>query len=70
VDQEVDAFARTVRFKRYHDGRFFDTLNDVLEQRPLDPQTLDSLTRQVWSQLGKVLAEFEIIGVQRIGPQE
>jgi arylsulfatase A len=70
VDQEVDAFARTVRFKRYHDGRFFDTLNDVLEQRPLDPRTLDSSTRQVWSQLGKVLAEFEIIGVQRIGPQE
>lgn len=70
VDQEVDAFARTVRFKRYHDGRFFDTIRDVLEERPLDPKTLDESARQVWSQLGEVLAEFEIIGVQRIGPQE
>ena len=69
VDQEVDAFARTVRFKRYHDGRFFDILNDVLEQRPLDPKSLDERNRQVWSQLGEVLADFEVIGASRTDGQ-
>jgi len=66
VDQAVDAFARTVRFKRYHDGRFFDTITDVLEQRPLDPKTLDKPTRKVWAKLGEVLADFEVVGAARL----
>ena len=69
VDQEVDAFARTVRFKRYHDGRFFDTVRDVLEERPLDAETLDAPTRQVWAQLGEVLADFEVVGAARADGQ-
>tara|TARA_B110000305_G_scaffold61777_2_gene68593 strand:+ start:12555 stop:13904 length:1350 start_codon:yes stop_codon:yes gene_type:complete len=66
VDQTVDAFARTVRFKRFHDGRFFDTITDVLEQRPLDPKTLDQPTRKVWAMLGEVLADFEVVGAARL----
>ena len=69
VDQGVDAFARTGRFKRYHDGRFFDTVRDVLEERPLDAETLDAPTRQVWAQLGEVLADFEVVGAARADGQ-
>ncbi|GAB5562235.1 MAG: sulfatase-like hydrolase/transferase [Synoicihabitans sp.] len=67
TDEVVDAFARTVRYKRYHDGRFYDTVRDVLEERPIDPATLAGEARETWLLLGKVLHRYNRIDVARLG---
>lgn len=59
VDEVVQVFARTTRFKRYRDGRFYDLAVDVREEQPLTVATLDAQTRQVWTELGDVIARFD-----------
>ena len=52
---EQSRFARTQRWKLYGDGRFFDIANDVLEENPLDAESLDAETDAIRTQLQTVL---------------
>jgi hypothetical protein len=46
------------RFKLYRDGQFFDLAQDLDEERPLDPGTLDGEARAAHKQLQGVLDRF------------
>jgi len=48
-------FARTKRYKLYHDGRFYDVPNDWEEQRPIPPGEETPEVRRVREMLQRVL---------------
>ena len=48
-------WVRTVRYKRYGDGRFYDLDSDPSEKTPLAPDALSGEARAVRDRLGAVL---------------
>jgi arylsulfatase A len=65
TDEEVHVFARTVRYKRYRDGRFYDIARDPLELQPLAVKHLSDEARKTWQELGDVIAEFDQVEASR-----
>ena len=51
-------FARDHRYKLYDDGRFFDLADDVLEERPLQPDALEANAAEARDRLQAVLNEM------------
>ncbi len=50
-------FVRDKRYKLYHDGKFFDLNNDVLEKNPLRPDKLPPEAREAYAELSATLEE-------------
>lgn len=65
LDMQVDAFARTTRFKLYRDGRFYDIASDALEERDLRSETLDTQARSIRNQLQDVIDRYDAVEAQR-----
>jgi arylsulfatase A len=51
-------FASSGRFKLYRDGRFFDLDDDLDEERPLDPASLDGKAAAARRMLEGALAQY------------
>ncbi|WP_236977408.1 sulfatase-like hydrolase/transferase [Membranihabitans maritimus] len=47
ADSKRARFVRTLDYKLYHDGRFYDLRNDVLEKNPLSDESLKAEARDV-----------------------
>jgi len=61
-----DEFARTLRYKLYHDGRFFDLTDDPLEEK--SPMNHDHLTveqREIRNRLRSIIEEHTREGFYR-----
>lgn len=65
TDEEVIVFARTVRYKLYRDGRFYDLVRDGLEEMPLNIDALNESTAKVHAELASVIARFDKIEAAR-----
>ena len=65
TDEEVHVFARTVRSKRYRDGRFYDIAADPLESNPLQVESLSPEVRATWAELGEVIARYDQVEAAR-----
>ena len=64
-NEEVHVFARTVRFKRYRDGRFYDIAADPLESNPLQVEGLAPAVRATWVELGEVITQYDHVEAAR-----
>lgn len=51
-------FARTKRYKRYHDGRFYDLQTDPTEKSPLSPESLTPGQTAVNDRLAALIAQY------------
>ena len=56
------AFVRTQRYKLYRDGRFFDVLNDVKEESPLDMRGLSRQAMDVKTRLDAAIKTIPAYG--------
>jgi len=65
TDEEVHVFARTVRYKLYRDGRFYDLVRDGLEEMPLNVDALDESVTAVHAKLAAVIAHFDKVEAAR-----
>ena len=65
ADLEITVYARTVRYKLYRDGPFYDIARDSLEQHPLGEPDLDDQAREVRSRLAEVIARYDAIEAAR-----
>ena len=52
VNQYRNQFVMTDRYKLYQDGMFFDFANDVLEERPLNRDSLTGQVREILDSMG------------------
>lgn len=64
-DLDVVVFARTARYKRYRDGRFYDLSRDVDETLPLAVDALEGSVAAVEAKLANVIAEFDKVEAAR-----
>ena len=55
VNRYRNRFARTLRYKLYQDGKFYDLSDDVLEKHPIDTQGLKPEILQVRDSLQAIL---------------
>ena len=51
-------FVRNQEFKLYHDGRFYDMVNDPTEKNPLNVDQLDKKSNKVYRMLNTRMQEF------------
>ena len=56
TEADVKEFVRTPRFKLYSTGKFYDVLNDVLEQSPLNTNSLNSEAQLAFNLLTNTLS--------------
>jgi len=61
VNQYRNQFVRTLDYKLYRDGRFFNLPNDILEKNPLHPDSLSEKTTTVKSGLLKELGKHPVM---------
>lgn len=57
-NQNRGRFVRDKRYKLYHDGRFYDILNDPKEQNQSYFQNLEPKEKRIWEKLNKVHKEL------------
>lgn len=57
-DGPGDEFARTHRYKYYHDGRFIDLYEDPLEESPMPAGDLDDKQKEVQNKLDAIITEY------------
>lgn len=55
VNQYRNQFIRTLDYKLYRNGRFFNLKKDILEKNPLIPDSISQETREIKTQLEKTL---------------
>lgn len=58
-------FARTVRYKLYPDGRFYDLAQDVLETHPIATADLSDELRAVVARLQEILDRYAVVEAAR-----
>ncbi len=58
-------FARTLRYKLYADGRFFDLEHDALEQQPLNGSSITVDLERIRTRLRGILDRYDVIEAAR-----
>ena len=58
-------YARTIDYKLYSDGRFFDVPKDVLEQHPIPESALTKDQRAIRTRLQGILKRYDSVEAQR-----
>src|SRR5690606_12934093 len=53
-------FIRTVEYKLYHDGRFYNLKEDVLEENPLEMESLNTEEREIRDKLESEMRKHPI----------